>query len=303
MPAKITDFILISNIVDDFKNGFSKTAICKKYKLSEPCVHRIIKENYKQVFSRISESTINKVIELSKIRNSKLKIAKEIKIDVGTVTKILKHYNLKVCTKVKEKIKKETEYEKLNRLFSPDFIREQLKFRSVYNLSLELKVAHGTLIKYMLNNNIPYVKSVKRVKDISYNIKESVIFDFSNQVSKKDICKRYNISSKHINTILKEFKLPTLQNKIEKYIDPSFLMYSKLARRLTTVVKNTYKLETPLGYHWDHKISIIDGYKNNIPVYLIASRENLELVPAFDNLSKGTNSSISKEDLYKLLNL
>ena len=202
-----------------------------------------------------------------------------------------------------QKIKKETEYDKLMKLTSPSYITNQLKNRSVHNLSLEFNVSHNTLLRYMKDNDIEYKKFVLLTKDISEDIKKKIITDFSNQCTKREICKKYNVSSKHIDSILQKYKLPTRQLKINKLIDCDYIRYVKLARRLTNVVKNTYKLKTPDGFHWDHKLSIVDGYKQSIPVYLIASRENLELVPSTVNLSKGTNSSITKDNLYQLIGL
>lgn len=303
MPAKIKDLNLITNIVDDFKNGLSKKSICKKYKISEPAVHRIIKENYKQVFSRISESTMNKVVELTKTLDTKSKIATAAGIDISTVTKILKYYKITVERKPKEITKKITEYDRLINSTTPEYVMDQLTTRSVFNLSLEFNVAHSTLLRYMKYNNIEYKKFVLFSKDILPEIKELVIFDFSNQITKKEICKKYNISSKHIDSILKEYNLPTYQNKLNKSINTNYITYVKLARRLTKVVKNTYKLETPDGFHWDHKLSIVEGYQQGIPAYLIASKENLELVPIKVNLSKGTSSNITKDELYQLIGL
>jgi len=53
----------------------------------------------------------------------------------------------------------------------------------------------------------------------------------------------------------------------------------------------------------DHKISVYDGFKLGIPPYLIASKENLEIIPSLDNLKKGSSSSITKDELYSLLKL
>jgi len=53
----------------------------------------------------------------------------------------------------------------------------------------------------------------------------------------------------------------------------------------------------------DHKISVYDGFKLGIPSYLIASKENLEIIPSLDNLKKGSSSSITKDELYSLLKL
>lgn len=62
-----------------------------------------------------------------------------------------------------------------------------------------------------------------------------------------------------------------------------------------------YNLITPEGFHWDHRISISDGWKLKIPAEIISSRNNLELIKISENLQKSSRSSISKEELYKLV--
>jgi hypothetical protein len=51
------------------------------------------------------------------------------------------------------------------------------------------------------------------------------------------------------------------------------------------------------AYHLDHKYSIIEGFKNNIPPYLIGSINNLEMITWEENCSKKQNCSIELEEL------
>ena len=49
-------------------------------------------------------------------------------------------------------------------------------------------------------------------------------------------------------------------------------------------------LNLPRGmhsYHLDHIISIADGFEQGLPYKVIAAKENLQMLSAFDNLSKG----------------
>lgn len=48
----------------------------------------------------------------------------------------------------------------------------------------------------------------------------------------------------------------------------------------------------------DHIYSIHDGFKNNIPVYIISSIHNLRLISGSKNASKGSRSDMSLTDLY-----
>lgn len=42
------------------------------------------------------------------------------------------------------------------------------------------------------------------------------------------------------------------------------------------------------AYHLDHKISIKYGFENNIPPYIIGNIDNLQMLPARENCSKGS---------------
>ena len=53
-------------------------------------------------------------------------------------------------------------------------------------------------------------------------------------------------------------------------------------------------------YHLDHKFSVIEGFRNNIPPEIIGNIVNLEFIPAELNLRKNANCSISKEQLFSL---
>ncbi len=55
--------------------------------------------------------------------------------------------------------------------------------------------------------------------------------------------------------------------------------------------------------HLDHKYSVSEGFKNNIPVYIIGSHHNLEVIDGIDNIKKSSKCSITKEELTeKVLN-
>lgn len=58
--------------------------------------------------------------------------------------------------------------------------------------------------------------------------------------------------------------------------------------------------ERSMKMHIDHKYSIYMGFVNKIPVYLIASVENLETMDSGENISKGIACSIAIEDLFRV---
>ena len=61
------------------------------------------------------------------------------------------------------------------------------------------------------------------------------------------------------------------------------------------------KMGVDSAYNLDHKYSIIEGFKNNVPPQTIGHIANLEMLPWKDNLSKQGNCSITLQELKKLI--
>ena len=57
----------------------------------------------------------------------------------------------------------------------------------------------------------------------------------------------------------------------------------------------------PKEYHLDHKYSVFEGFKNNVPVEIIGHVCNLEMLRYDENTSKGGKCSITLEELKKLI--
>jgi hypothetical protein len=55
-------------------------------------------------------------------------------------------------------------------------------------------------------------------------------------------------------------------------------------------------------YHVDHKFSVLDAWKNNLPEHIVNHPANLQIVEAKQNISKGSKSSITLEELIQLSN-
>jgi len=99
-------------------------------------------------------------------------------------------------------------------------------------------------------------------------------------------------------------------NHIDKGVAPysnilsDYEEYSKIVRNNTdkrAVSLPNYDLmgtcNTPGAFQLDHKFSILEGFNNNIPPWIIFNIVNLEMIPWKENTSKGTKCSISKDKL------
>lgn len=82
-----------------------------------------------------------------------------------------------------------------------------------------------------------------------------------------------------------------------------FNTYSRLVKRYTnkndlSILENIeLRGKSKEDYHLDHKYSIFQGYKDNLPAVIIGSIHNLEMLPSGQNLSKNRKCSITKEEL------
>ena len=105
--------------------------------------------------------------------------------------------------------------------------------------------------------------------------------------------KKWNL--KNLRNSRSSMKIPTNQKD-------NFELYKMIVNRFT---KKTLKscdianieLIEKGKYSLDHKFSILEGFKNNIPPYIIASKYNVEVIPHNVNCSKQDNCSITLIDL------
>ncbi len=82
---------------------------------------------------------------------------------------------------------------------------------------------------------------------------------------------------------------------------PLFWLYRQTVERLSNLTYNKYQHEinptnikrTRNTYHLDHIVSIKDGFVNNIPPFILASKFNLRIITAKKNISKYTSSDMS----------
>lgn len=51
-------------------------------------------------------------------------------------------------------------------------------------------------------------------------------------------------------------------------------------------------------YHIDHKFSVLEGFKNNIPPYIISHQSNLQMLKEFENIAKDCKCDITMEELF-----
>jgi hypothetical protein len=192
-------------------------------------------------------------------------------------------------------MKQSSAFIKLDSKVTPDYVQELLDNGSLYSAYTVLEVSDKLLLKYIEQYNLTYTKAFRTVKDLTGTEKNNIVYDWCNtNLTKREIAKKYKLGAKALNRFINQ---NNLQSRDKVQSDPKLLQYQKLVRRLTAVVIRHYNLKTVPGFDWDHKFSVYEGFKQNIHPNIIASRDNLELIPISENRSNGRKCSITRDEL------
>jgi hypothetical protein len=145
------------------------------------------------------------------------------------------------------------------------------------------KLCSPRTIIYWIKNGYTYNEAIEKRANYQDNL------------SVEAISKKYSINIKEAYLIQQDFILnKSLQSEDEYY--GLYSIYKSKVNKLTEITYNTYKNEIDnnnlrgYDYHLDHIVSIKDGFINEIPAEIIASKFNLKIVTAKQNLSKNSNS-------------
>jgi hypothetical protein len=85
--------------------------------------------------------------------------------------------------------------------------------------------------------------------------------------------------------------------KFEKYRKQVRALTAKTYRNFKSFINPNDLVNGKYDYHIDHKYSVYEGFKNNVDVKIISSKENLQMLYYLDNLSKGVGCSIQLGEL------
>jgi len=109
--------------------------------------------------------------------------------------------------------------------------------------------------------------------------------------NKKFICDKCFYESISLNLSEEELlKLENYKKQVRSLTAKNYKLYKNIINPDGLVISKT-------EYHLDHKFSIYEGYKKNIDFRIISAKENLEIIPMKQNLSKQAKCSISLEEL------
>lgn len=277
-------------------------------------------------------SNILKIEQTDKIINLYLNhlktisvISKELNIDKGTISRVLKRNNIKIRKPYKlTNIDKEN----IKTLYLNGYTTKHIG--DIYSLS------HATIGVFLKSINIIRTSGdsqkligVKKKKGRKKPIDiEKIKNLYNNGWTLKEISKIENYSITQLWFILKEEKIELRKTKTQRHKERIIktltgLDYSEYIKKLPEYIKykksviiitNKQKItELPNhnkrgisgvngAYQLDHKYSILEGFKNNISPEIIGNITNLEFIPWEQNRLKHANCSITIEELYQKYN-
>lgn len=193
---------------------------------------------------------------------------------------------------------------------------ERYSVNNVFQTSeVKTKIIITKLEKYGVEHHMKSIEFIDSIYAPSMMKKYGVAYTFQ-VLDIIEKCKQTNISKYGVDCI---FKSSIFQNQIRLSKEASniwlplsakndYELYKFLVCRESekeylkmNVNFELRKSRTYLdAYELDHKFSIFNGFKQNIPFQIIASKHNLELIPWEENAKKGRNNSMEIEDLYSL---
>jgi len=188
---------------------------------------------------------------------------------------------------------------------------------SKHSLNLELR-KQTMLLKYGVENSFQMESTRKKCTSKSAlqkkhqtklnNIDEKGLNSYERGALKAKVSKLNNIDENGLNSYERSaLKMKETNEKLGNWITEDqvkdFKDYTRLVWRYTnqndlSVLENIEKRGIQVdNYHLDHKYSIFQGFKENMPANIIGNICNLEMLVSGKNLSKNRKCSITKEEL------
>jgi hypothetical protein len=192
-------------------------------------------------------------------------------------------------------MKQSPAFKNLDSSITPTKMQDMLDKGTLHSVYTSLKVSDKLLLRYIKQYGLTYKKAFKSANDLTESEKENISHDWCNtNLTKREIEEKYKIGTKALNRFIKQNQLLD-REKVQ--CNTELIEYQKLVRRLTAVVIRHHGLKTVPGYDWDHKFSVFEGFQQKIHPNIVASRDNLELVPISANRSNGRKCSITRDEL------
>lgn len=285
-----------NDILELWNNNYGLSEICMMItSINRNSITKILRSNgidtksrsYKWIPIETQQNIINEYTNGSSITS----IFGKYHVTPNIIERILKRNKLEI----RDDKKSYSEYFII--LDDPDVINDLISSGSVNQISERFSIPHWAITKFIKDNNIPFIRKYPKSKEVDIPTKEMIIYlRLEECLNPVEISKITGISRNLISTILRDNPNHNQHSPIPENKRQGFQEYSKKCRRLTKIILNQNNMGNKIGFHWNHKFSIVDGFRNNIPYELICARFNLEQITCSENISLGWKSKITKEE-------
>lgn len=159
-----------------------------------------------------------------------------------------------------------------------------------------------------LNNKSEYEKQIINKKKIYWNtkspedqedIKNRMVSTLKRTVSKRTIEEKRELGKRMSDSQVRNGIATPVEDR-DKFQEYRNKVGLESARHDIHLLENFDK-RGPKEYHLDHKYSVFEGFKNNVPVEIIGHICNLEMLRYSENTSKGEKCSITLDELKELI--
>lgn len=298
LKQEIVNYAKINNYLLDIVNEFS---------LHQTTVKKILKNNGIQYVNSYDKEKELSLYVLDLYLNSNMtdkEIKKKNNISHDKFLRILRSDN--VVSKSKQKISEAYR--------NPKLIIEMFTIgkKTIPEIVSITQIPRNHIQKIFKQNNIDTLKATSKkletqvlelycIKNLS-GMQISELLNISHTVVYK-ILKKHDIVQKSRSQIMTKLN----NEDYDKYIQnlPEFVKYRIKVNSITDKqplhTLENYKKRGKTGisgaHHVDHKFSVMEGFKNNIPADIISHICNLQMIPWEENLSKRDRCSITIQDL------
>lgn len=239
---------------------------------------------------------ISKMVEYYKNGNSVADCAKTFDISVNTTTRILRENDVNLMPSNRGLLK----FIKDNNI-SREYLVTKANEGMINPICKELKTNYSRVYKLFEYFDIEFIPKPTPISSISDKMLEDILYMRDTGWTGAEIAREYGLGKHTISNILHKHKphLKGSKTPIPPEMRSSFDAYAKKVRRLTEMTLRIHGLEKEDGKHWNHRFSVLDGWRNSVPVDIISNRINLELITAKENLAQKWHSKITIDDLRK----
>lgn len=141
--------------------------------------------------------------------------------------------------------------------------------------------------------NIPWNKGLKNIFSEEVLLQKSLnMSGDKNPMKNPDVVKKLKKKFEEVGLRIPDEELSDFQLYKRKVRELSELNYREYFYEI-----NPNKLKRGFGYDLDHKYSIFQGFKDCIPIHIIANYKNLEVIESKLNKSKCGKCSITLEEI------